>query len=78
MCVLMHDCIPEAGDVQKSHEFLANGEGSCHIFLRPFHSYINLKVDDWNALKMKPEASSILSCFASLGKKLNLSKSNWN
>lgn len=74
--MIMHDCISEAGDVQEPHKFLANGEGSCHIFLHPLHSYTNLKVDYWNALKMQPEASSILSCFASLGKKLNLSKSN--
>lgn len=65
----MRDYIPEAGDVQESHEFPANGEGSCRLFLHPFHSHVNLKADYWNALKMKPEASSILGCFTSLGGK---------
>lgn len=74
--MLMHACIPEAGDVQESPEFPASGEGSCRLFLHPFHSYVNLKVDYWNVLKMKPEPSSILGCFTSLGKKLQLSKSS--
>lgn len=48
-----HDWIPEAESVQEPHKFLVNEEGSCHIFLCSFHSFENLKIDYWNALKMK-------------------------
>lgn len=74
--MLMHAYIPEAGDMQESPEFPANGEGSCRLFLHPFDTYVNFKVDFWNVLKMKPEANSILGCFTSLGKKLQLFKSS--
>lgn len=72
--MLMHAYIPEAGDVQESLEFPADAEGSCRLFLHPSHSYVNVKVDFWNVLKMKPEASSILGCFTSLGRSFSFLK----
>lgn len=48
-----HDWIPEAEGVQEPHKFPVNEEGGCHIFLCSFHSCENLKIDYWNALKMK-------------------------